>query len=213
MRDLRICFVGDSYVNGSGDETGLGWTGRLCARRMSRQMRLTGYDLGIRGETTDQIEARWQGECGPRLPAGADNRVVLQFGINDIAVITGQGRRLPAEVSCTHAAAIVSAVAAAYPVLWVGLPPANVACSPMHPAAGMEISFSQDEAIALNGLFRDLAAKLDVAYLDIQTPLLADPAYMESLTRGDRMHPDGAGYARIADLVDDWSAWADWFAQ
>jgi lysophospholipase L1-like esterase len=29
--DIRICFVGDSFVNGTGDETALGWAGRLCA--------------------------------------------------------------------------------------------------------------------------------------------------------------------------------------
>lgn len=211
MRDLRICFVGDSYVNGSGDDTGLGWTGRLCARRISREMRLTRYDLGIRGETTDQIGARWQSECKPRLPQGADNRVVLQFGINDVAVITGQGRHLALEVSLASAAELVSAAAAAYPTLWVGLPPANVACSPMHPSAVLEISFRQEDAIALNGAFQDLAAKLGVSYLDIQTPLLGDAAYLDSLTRGDRMHPDGHGYARIADLVDAWPAWANWF--
>ncbi|ASP33437.1 GDSL-type esterase/lipase family protein [Labrenzia sp. VG12] len=211
MRDLRICFVGDSYVNGSGDETGLGWTGRLCARRISGDLRLTRYDLGIRGETTDQIGARWQSECTPRLPEGADNRVVLQFGINDVAVITGQGRHVAPEASLASAAELVSAAAAAYPTLWVGLPPANVACSPMHPSAGLEISFRQEDAIALNGAFKDLAAKLGIAYLDIQTPLLGDTAYLDSLTRGDRMHPDGEGYARITDLVDAWPAWSDWF--
>lgn len=30
--DLRICFIGDSFVAGVGDETALGWTGRLLAR-------------------------------------------------------------------------------------------------------------------------------------------------------------------------------------
>jgi hypothetical protein len=53
MQDLRICFVGDSYINGSGDEQCLGWIGRLCERRFTRQFRLTVYDLGIRGATTD----------------------------------------------------------------------------------------------------------------------------------------------------------------
>lgn len=211
MRDLRICFMGDSYINGSGDEGCLGWIGRLCERRFTREVRLTFYDLGIRGATTDEIRGRWKQECQARFPDGADNRVVLQFGINDVAVITGAGRRVEEEASLANAEAIVSACAGLYPTLWVGIPPANVACSPMHPSEGMEIDFSQDTAIALNRRYAALAEKLGVPYLDIQTPLLADDDYMQSLTKGDRMHCDGSGYAITAGLIDNWPAWSDWF--
>ncbi|MDA4847007.1 GDSL-type esterase/lipase family protein [Hoeflea poritis] len=211
MRDLRICFVGDSYINGSGDEQCLGWIGRLCKARFNRQFRLTFYDLGIRGATTDEIRGRWVAECAARFPDGADNRVVLQFGINDVAEIVGSGRRVEEEASVANAEAIAREAASRYPTLWVGVPPANVACSPMRPSEGLEIDFSQETAIALNRRYAELAAKLGVPYLDIQTPLLADKRYMDSLTKGDRMHCDGSGYAIMADLVDKWDAWADWF--
>ncbi len=211
MRDLRICFVGDSYINGSGDEQCLGWIGRLCERRFTREFRLTFYDLGIRGATTDEIRGRWKRECQARFPDGADNRVVLQFGINDVAVIVGSGRRVEEADSVDNAEAIVSEVAGLYPTLWVGLPPANIACSPMRPSKGMEIDFSQDTAVALNRRFMTLAAKLGVPYLDIQTALLADERYMHSLTLGDQMHCDGSGYAITAEHIDQWDAWSSWF--
>lgn len=211
MRDLRVCFVGDSYINGSGDEACLGWIGRLCERRFSRRFRLTFYDLGIRGQTTDEIRDRWKGECLSRLPNGADNRVVLQFGINDVAVVTGSGRRVEEEASVENAEAIVADVAGMFPALWVGLPPANVACSPMRPTADMEIDFSQATAAALNRRYQVLAAKLGVPYLDIHTPLMANHDYMDSLTRGDRMHCDGSGYAIMAETIDAWDAWSAWF--
>jgi len=211
MRDLRICFVGDSYVNGSGDERCLGWIGRLCERRFTRRFRLTFYDLGIRGATTGEIRARWKHECLSRFPDGADNRVVLQFGINDVAEIVGAGPRVEEDDSVMNAESIALEAAGSYPTLWVGVPPANVACSPMHPGEGMVIEFSKGAAIALNQRFIASAAKLGVPYLDIQTPLLANHHYMQSLTRGDRMHCDGSGYAIIADLVDNWDAWSTWF--
>lgn len=211
MRDLRICFVGDSYINGSGDECCLGWIGRLCERRFTRRFRLTFYDLGIRGATSDEIRARWKHECVSRFPDGADNRVVLQFGINDVAEIVGSGRRVEEADSVKNAESIVREAAQAYPTLWVGLPPANVACSPMHPSEGMVIDFSQDTATALNQRYIALADQLGVPYLDIQTPLLANPHYMDSLTRGDQMHCDGSGYTIMADLVDRWDAWSTWF--
>ena len=34
-QDIRICFIGDSLVNGTGDEAALGWAGRLCACAMA----------------------------------------------------------------------------------------------------------------------------------------------------------------------------------
>ncbi|MEM9632926.1 MAG: GDSL-type esterase/lipase family protein [Pseudomonadota bacterium] len=213
MRDLRICFVGDSYINGSGDERCLGWIGRLCEKRFSRDFRLTFYDLGIRGATTDEIKERWQQECRPRFPEGADNRIVFQFGINDVAQVKGAGRQVEEEASVGNAVQIVSEAAQTYPVLWVGVPPANVACSPMHPSEGLEIDFSQETAISLNRRYSEAANSLGVSYLDIQSPLLSNRDYMNSLTRGDRMHCDGSGYAIIADLIDDWGAWSDWFGK
>ncbi len=34
-RDIRICFVGDSFVAGLGDETGLGWVGRVTTAALA----------------------------------------------------------------------------------------------------------------------------------------------------------------------------------
>ncbi|MCV0427979.1 MAG: hypothetical protein K5905_21185 [Roseibium sp.] len=211
MRDLRICFVGDSYINGTGDEHCLGWIGRLCRKRFNRSFQMTYYDLGIRGATTDDILDRWRSECDKRFTDGADNRIVFQFGINDVAIVTDLGRRVEEETSVNNAVLMVREAAENWPVLWVGLPPANVACSPMHPSPGLEIDFSQSTAGSLNRRFIMTAAKLGVPYLDIQSPLLANQDYMDSLTRGDQMHCSGSGYAIMADLVDKWVGWSAWF--
>jgi len=213
MRDLRICFVGDSYISGTGDERCLGWIGRLCERRFTRDIRLSFYNLGIRGETTPEIADRWEGECKTRLSGGADNRVVLQFGINDIAEVAGSGRHVEEDASVEAAEALVTEVSNLYPTLWIGLPPANEACSPMFPSTGVELSFKQSDAIALNRRFVASAQKLNVPYFDLQTPLLANRDYMNSLTRGDKMHCDGTGYAMIASLVNNWDAWDSWFQE
>jgi hypothetical protein len=29
-KEIRICFIGESFVNGTGDPEFLGWTGRVC---------------------------------------------------------------------------------------------------------------------------------------------------------------------------------------
>ena len=60
MSELRICFIGDSLVLGTGDEEFLGWPGRVIQRELQAGHDLTLYNTGIRGDTTTKIEARWR---------------------------------------------------------------------------------------------------------------------------------------------------------
>lgn len=77
---MRLCFFGDSFVNGTGDDDCLGWVGRLCAaeRRVGRD--LTVYNLGVRRDTSDDILRRWRREAEARLPPGCGGRLVFSFG-------------------------------------------------------------------------------------------------------------------------------------
>jgi len=67
MTTLRICFVGDSLTNGTNDEEFQGWPGRLCAAECARGHELTHYNLGVRAETSEQIEKRWTGKSARPL--------------------------------------------------------------------------------------------------------------------------------------------------
>lgn len=60
---LRLCFFGDSFINGTGDPAGLGWVGCACASQRTASPDLTVYNLGVRGNTTAQINQRWQAEA------------------------------------------------------------------------------------------------------------------------------------------------------
>jgi acyl-CoA thioesterase-1 len=90
--DIRICFIGDSFVNGTGDPLCLGWTGRVSAAAIQQGYAVTSYNLGIRWETSADIAARWRDECARRLPAHSDGRVVFSFGANDTTVEQGRQR-------------------------------------------------------------------------------------------------------------------------
>src|ERR1700761_9014510 len=85
MTDLRVCFLGDSFTLGTGDDDGLGWVGRVHAAERGRGIDLTSYNLGIRGQTGAEIAARAPREVNERLAGKADRRaVVVSFGTNDI---------------------------------------------------------------------------------------------------------------------------------
>ena len=65
---MRICAIGDSFVNGTGDPDCLGWIGRLVSRKKQLHPDLTLYNLGVRRETSGDIRRRWAGEVAARLP-------------------------------------------------------------------------------------------------------------------------------------------------
>ena len=81
-QDVRICFIGDSFTNGTGDETCLGWAGHLSTEAITDERTITYYNLGIRRNTSKDILQRWEQECAQRLQnilAGiaADAEVVI----------------------------------------------------------------------------------------------------------------------------------------
>ena len=93
---MRICFIGDSFVNGVGDDSGLGWIGRLGVALRAAGCDLTLYNLGVRRDTSADIARRWRAEAEARLPEGVDGRLVFAFGTNDGTPGEGPGRvRVP----------------------------------------------------------------------------------------------------------------------
>ena len=97
VTSLRLCFIGDSIVNGTGDATMLGWTGRVCAAAADSGHDITHYDLGVRGDTSTLIKARWRAEAASRLPDGFKAALVFSFGINDCVHLDGVRRVVPDE--------------------------------------------------------------------------------------------------------------------
>jgi acyl-CoA thioesterase-1 len=80
---MRICFFGESFVNGYGDPDGFGWVGRLCNGAREAGHDLTVYNCGIRGATSDVIHATWLREAEPRLSPVPDAAIVFSYGLND----------------------------------------------------------------------------------------------------------------------------------
>ncbi|MFP4639427.1 MAG: GDSL-type esterase/lipase family protein [Guyparkeria sp.] len=194
MSDLRICFVGDSFVNGTGDETALGWAGRLCREAHARGIPVTYYNLGVRRDTSRDILRRVEAECSPRLPPGCDGRVVLSCGVNDTQQEHGK-TRVPRDESVANFRKIVESVTR-HRCLVVGPPPVG----------------DEEHNRRIQGLseaFGDLASALGTPYVDLFTPLVAAADYRRTLRDGDGAHPGAAGYERMARIVSSSPAW--WF--
>lgn len=191
--DIRICFIGDSFVNGTGDESALGWAGRLCAAAAG-EAEITCYNLGVRRDTSGDILRRWRAECTPRLPDLCDGRVVLSCGVNDTVIEEGRLRVEP-EVSRDNVRSILRG-AGSYPLLMVGPPPVD--------------DGEQNRRIeALSAVYAEEAASLGVPFVDLFTPLVDDAAYLAEVAGNDGAHPTSVGYSKMARVIASSPHW--WF--
>lgn len=198
MSNLRICFIGDSFVNGTGDPECLGWTGRVCAAAYTSGYPLTYYNLGIRRDTSADIAQRWREEVFRRLPDDCDRRVVFSFGANDTTWENGQ-TRVSLSDSIENTYQILKAAKQQFPVLMIGSPPIA--------------DFEQNLRIAhLSDQLASVCRELDLPYLDVFTSLQNSDVWMNEVAAFDGAHPQASGYAELSRLVQNWPAWQSWFA-
>lgn len=186
MIDRRVLFFGDSFVAGAGDPAGLGWVGRVAAACMP----LTPYNLGVRGETSVQVAARWRAEATPRLSPTASFGVVFSVGAND-AVSGGPGggpRVEPAVSVATVAELLDGAAALALPAFVVGPPPLSDAVA-------------DARVLTLTEAFAEVCAARGVPFVALAEALAAFEPWSAEALAGDGAHPGAEGYARAAELV------------
>jgi acyl-CoA thioesterase-1 len=190
-----MCFIGDSFVAGVGDQHHLGWAGRIAAQAEQRGLTLTGYNLGIRGDTSADVLARWRREAEPRLLAGCDIRLVFSFGVNDTTAEVS-GTRGCVDASVRNLTSILDhAAAAGWPVLMVG--PAPVADD-----------LQNARTAILNDEYAEACHRREVPYVEIFRILDDDPIWIAEATVGDGAHPAAGGYERLTQIVfEPWWAW------
>lgn len=208
----RICFIGDAFTVGAGDETTMGWVGRLAKGEWDAGHDVSVYNLGVRGNSSRDIARRWKAEVSVRIPANARGRLVFMFGGNDAKLTVGEGIEVPIEEAVAHARAFMSEAAAMMPTLWIGLIPMNEAKPyPQLLAGGPQYEFSNERQAIYNQRYSELAEELGIPFLDLHTTLLADQRWMELTQEGDGSNPKGEGYDLVARMIAAWPAWRNWF--
>lgn len=200
LPEVRICFVGDSFVNGTGDPECLGWTGRICVNANKKGYDITYYNLGIRRDTSTDIANRWLQEVSLRLPKEYDGRIVFSFGLNDTTVKNGK-TRVEFTKSIENTYKILSEAKQLYPVLMVG--PA--------PYADTEDNQRKQRTADLSKQFALVCHELNVPYLDVFPILSKSNIWIDEARANDGAHPRAGGYAEFAQIVENWEAWLNWF--
>ena len=196
MAQMRICFIGDSFVSGAYDDECQGWVGRISVAARRRKHDVSPYNLGVRGETSIQIARRWRAEAEARQSVQQEGRLVFEFGVNDARDVNGK-RQLEAVQSLAAAREILAAAVAWKPTLMIGPPPGG------DQLRNVRVKELSDE-------MADLCTLLGVPYFDSYTQLVKSATFIPSTKAVDGTHPNAAGYAEWARVIDQWSAWRAW---
>ncbi|MEH1928977.1 GDSL-type esterase/lipase family protein [Nostoc sp.] len=200
LPEVRICFVGDSFVNGTGDPECLGWTGRICANANKKGYDITYYNLGIRRDTSTDIAKRWLQEVSLRLPKEYDGRVIFSFGLND-TTLENSKTRVDLADSIKNTREILSEAQKLYPVLMVGFAPYTEQENSQRRQRNADLS--KQHALICN--------ELNVPYLDVFPILEKSNIWINEAKANDGVHPQASGYAEFAQIVENWDAWLNWF--
>ncbi len=195
-RALRLCFLGDSFVSGAFDSECLGWAGRISAAARRRGHDVSPYNLGIRGETSVQLAARWRHEANLRHTPLQEVRLIFEFGMNDAREVNGKPQ-VAQNDSLSAARDILRPASQWKPVLMIGPPPVND-----EPRNSRVKSFSQDLVT--------LCTELNVPFFDSHSALLGSGIWLRDIREVDDTHPSAAGYTEWARLIEDWPAWREW---
>ena len=195
MEDIRICYIGDSFVKGIGDPNKLGWAGRLSYLSQNSQRAITHYNLGVRGDTSTNILARWEREAKVRLPLFSINCIVFSFGVNDTIVENGI-TRVPIAQSMKNCRNILGVAKVKYNVLMIGPPPID--------------DEKQNNSIkAYDEAYASVCNMLGVNYLSIFDKLVNDEVWMGDVRDNDHVHPRENGYELLSQYIYNWKGW--WF--
>jgi acyl-CoA thioesterase-1 len=192
LEDLRACFLGDSLTLGQGDDTGLGWPGRVFAQARASGHVLTLYNLGVRGDTAAQIAARARSETEARFRSGDRKAVVFSFGANDLML----GRPLDETLEALEAL-----------LDWAGA--MDYAAFVLPPPTFLE------GAIVAKGhrmadAFADACERRQVPFFDTRAVGLDWALWWREARAGDGVHPAAGAYTALARAFDAWPAWQGW---
>ena len=214
MVEIRIGFAGDSITHGTGDETLLGWPYRAGQAEVARGHDVTVYNLGIRADTSELLEARWEIEVNARLKPPMNCGTVWAIGINDSAFETSAartGQRVALEESLERIERMITAARALGPALWVGPTPVIADMMPVNRVPGVSYDFRNPTIESYSQAYAGKAAELGVPYLDLYSAFKDDPDWEASLRASDGLHPNADGYVMMAAQVTAWSGWRAWF--
>lgn len=195
---MRVLVFGDSIAYGAWDSEG-GWVDRL--KRLAHQQtiesegtqKLQVINLGIGGDSSTKIRARMEAEITARISASWPFIFIFSFNANDERSYNNQPETSLADFKINNDAIIKIAKKYTNKILFVG-------CTPMGmPEVTLKGAvYSDERIIQYEQVQKQLVTSQKIQFVDVRE---AFESAQENVFCYDKLHPNNAGHALIAELV------------
>lgn len=200
---MRILVFGDSIIYGAWDKEG-GWAQRL--RKFLDEKTLTEenfycviYNLGISGDTTDDLLGRFEFETKQRIKEKKDTIIIFSIGGNDATFIDGEKQCQVSKEKFRENVKKLEKLAEKYAskILFIGLFPADESKTiPILWAPGK--SYKNEYIIQYDKIIKSVCRENNVPFIDIYEKFM-NADYKNLLEDGQ--HPNSAGHRKIFEIV------------
>jgi len=205
---MKIVALGDSLIYGFGDPQGGGWVEQLRRQWMlSDSAGHVLYNLGVRGDRTQQVaqrlevEFRHRGELRNRVP----DLIMLSVGVNDSARVGRPDGKNYTDfaVFTEQIAALLEQAQQLCPVIFVGMVPVDEAKMPFQGC----LYYNHADQYRYKEATRIACSQLQIPYLDIFAQWMERGETWRLKRLGaDGLHPNTLGYQSLLEDVMNWDA-------
>lgn len=199
---LRVIAFGDSLIYGYGDPINGGWVDRLRRRWMGMEKGHILYNLGVRGDTTAQVNQRLEqefllrGELRNKLP----NLIILSVGVNDSPRV---GKRSMTDLD-RFTLEIINLLDKAQnlcPVMFVGMVPIDESKMPFLDC----LHFNHEDQFRYKEVTKSACQVRDIPYLDIFDLWQGrGQTWINERLGQDGLHPNTDGYSALFQDILNW---------
>ncbi len=200
---MRVLVFGDSITQGFWDPEG-GWVNAI--RKYYDLQNISGEDkdaptifnLGVSGDTSTDILARFQSDTENRKWPGEEFAIVFSVGVNDSYIKSGKNIMDTGQYLQNLSKLLELAHKYTNKVVFIGLTPCvEERTNPV--AWDKEITYSYSRLESFNDELRSFCIESKVDFIDILKPMTEKQTQTELLPDG--VHPNNEGHKFIAELV------------
>ncbi len=202
---LKIIAIGDSLVYGYGDTEAGGWVERLRLNLMNNESGHVLYNLGIRGDRTQQVSKRLSDEFNHRgeIRNKYPDLIIMSIGVNDTPRLGHlQGRNLTDYQEFTRQINnLLNQAQKLAPVLFIGMIPVDETKMPFLDC----MYFNRRDQYHYKEVTKNACQVLDIPYLDIFDLWMSrGENWYKSQISADGLHPNAEGYANLYQEISNW---------
>ena len=202
---LKIIAIGDSLIYGYGDKEAGGWVERLRLHFMNSESGHVLYNLGIRGDRTEQVKKRLNSEFNQRgeIRNKYPDLIILSIGINDTPRLGHpQGRNLTNYEHYTeHIHDLLNQAQQLAPVFFIGMVPVDESKMPFLDC----LYFNLRDQYHYKEIAKQACQEKNTPYLDIFDLWMSrGDNWRKSQMSEDGLHPNSKGYATLYHEITNW---------